>query len=143
MEWLSIKENGKADDGMVEAVEAEFGIKFPKDFMECSKKNGSGYPKENTLDIVDIKGLVFNRLLSFNPDNKYNYILRRQKIEGLQKGLISIADDGFGNFYCYDYRYDKNNPSIVYWEHETQGIYKAYDTFSELLNNLYEDEEED
>lgn len=38
MEWLSIEENGEVDDKMVEDVETEHGIKFPKDFVECSKK---------------------------------------------------------------------------------------------------------
>lgn len=140
MKWLSLQEDEKANDEMVEIVEANLGVKFPIDFVECSKKNGGGVPEKYSLDIADIKGLVFNRLMSFNPESEYNYILRMQDIEGLQNGLVAIADDGFGGFYCYDYRVNKNNPPIVYWDHDYAGIYKAYDRFTELLNNLYEGE---
>lgn len=37
------------------------------------------------------------------------------------KKLVPFAFDPAGNLICFDYKNDKNNPVVVFWEHENAG----------------------
>lgn len=67
----------------------------------------------------------------------------------LIEGVYPIADDPFGNAFCFDYRQDPNNPSIVFWNHEEafenpeKALTYVCSSFSEFLSNLHEMEDEE
>ena len=55
--------------------------------------------------------------------------------------LIPIADMGFGDYVCLDFRKDKSNPSVCVWWHELSEpispvTSKVADTFSEFIAML-------
>ncbi len=141
MEWLILDKNGSSNLEDVAKVEKQLNVKIPRDFIECSIVNGGGVPLPNAIEINGYKTLIVNRIVSFNENSKYNYIIDNQNIEGLQKGLIAIADDGFGNFWCYDYRESSLEPKIIYWNHDNLLTTYAFKNFTELVDNLFLDEE--
>lgn len=142
MEWITVRGRGTTNE-MIINVEKELGYKFPKDYIEAVLKYGSGSPFPYVLDIPDKKGLVFNRLFTFSEPVDGTCIMAYREIDDMSKGLVPIADDGFGNLYCYDFRYSMDNPVIVYWDHETAAIYQAFSSFTEMVNAVYDDDDDD
>ncbi|MDL5142231.1 T7SS effector LXG polymorphic toxin [Bacillus atrophaeus] len=60
-------------------------------------------------------------------------------------GIVPFACDPFGNEICFDYRLNKENPSVVFWDHEIayedpdKALSHICDSFTELVNKLYEE----
>lgn len=75
--------------------------------------------------------------------------------------LVPFAFDPAGNLICFDYKNDKNNPVVVFWEHENAGekemllreeglteeqveerarenVFYIADTFTDFLNKLHD-----
>lgn len=102
----------------LERVEKAWGVRLPVDFTQCVQENNGGC---SSRDVFDVSGRsrVFNRLFRFNADSD-SYVL--DCFEDMQDRLVDrvfpIADDVFGNAICLDYRQDRENPSIVFWDHE-------------------------
>ncbi|ARU61424.1 hypothetical protein CBW65_10725 [Tumebacillus avium] len=143
LEWIVLED--RVTDADIARVEELFKIQFPKDFIECALVNHGGHPEKDVFDFGQHIGKVFGFMLSFNPEsslylpNVYNNVLDR-----LADHVYPFADDPGGNLLCFDYRRDKDNPTIVYWDHEVafldaeKGLYPVCDTFTELLHKLYE-----
>lgn len=135
---VGIDEIGKAEKAM--------GVKFPKDYVECAKTNHQGHPSPDKFDCEKRKGLVFNYLYSLKEgDSDYIVDVYKSYQDGrMEKGLVPFADDPGGDEICFDYRKDKNNPSVVYWDHEIAfddpegAISYVCDSFSDLIEKLYE-----
>ena len=142
--WQSVK--NKPSMEMVGEIEKYFGIKFPKDYIECILANDGGHPSRNVFFVND-KEESINNLLTVT-DNKYSGIINvaQQVSDRLEDKIIPFGRDAGGNLICFDYR---NNmpPSVVFWDHEKafletdNAIVKIADTFTQFLNNLQELEE--
>ncbi|WP_373231865.1 SMI1/KNR4 family protein [Cohnella sp.] len=129
---------------VISLVEKKLDIEFPSDYVDVALKYHGGSP---SLEIFQISGhgkAVFGYLLSYDPDSS-NYILEvyNDIIDRLpDKKVIPFANDPFGNFICFDYRKDADNPSIVFWEHEIAfdssdlSLLYVASSFSELLEML-------
>jgi hypothetical protein len=146
-EWLAVKKI-QGIDGKIKQVENTFGIQFPNDFRQCIIENNAGYPKPDCF-YIGFKGEVFNNLLTFDLESQYSIlnifnILKNRLIDK----VFPFGRDPFGNYICFDYR-NGDKPIIVFWEHETASIDKASaikkvcDSFSELIDMLEENEEEE
>ncbi|ETA69193.1 SMI1/KNR4 family protein [Methanolobus tindarius DSM 2278] len=140
IEWLFILD--PIGDKEISEVENIFGIKFPNDYKECIKKYHGGSPKLSCFDFKERKGAVFNNLLSFEPNDKYDYIVKiRNIVEGMVECIYPFAADPFGNFICFDYRDGKNkSPKVVFWDHEIAYVCHICDSFTELISKLYKHE---
>lgn len=53
--------------------------------------------------------------------------------------LVPFARDPFGNLLCFDYRYNENNPKVVFFENESEKptIIPVCNSFTDLINRLY------
>jgi hypothetical protein len=147
IEWLFCSEQEATLKDVVE-VEKKFGIKFPIDYIDCILENHEGYPSLNAFDYEKVKGAAFNHLLSFNHQEIDYLIQVRENIEDrLIDRVYPFADTPGGDYLCFDYRTNEENPSIVYWDHELayedpeKGLFFVANTFTELLSKLYNDEE--
>lgn len=92
-------------------------------------------------------GESVNNLVSFCEDDIRYIVNIFNDAEGLKEtGLIPIAEDPFGNLYCYDFSNGKSD--IVFWEHEDwdedDELEKTVicSSFTEFINMLQEIEEE-
>jgi hypothetical protein len=82
-------------------------------------------------------------LLSFNSNKKENILDVHNNLKHqLPKGIIPIADDGGGDFICFDFRSSETSPKVVYWHHEKKkekSITYLCETFTDFIDMLKED----
>jgi cell wall assembly regulator SMI1 len=140
-----------ADDADIRFVEEQFGIIFPIDFVECVKKCNGGNPKRSDFKYVDPdwgpRVSCVGALLSFDLGRRYNILESCKLLSGqLPENIIPFAEDGGGNYICFDYREkpDSNSPKVVYWHHEKQlekSITYLSESFTDFLARLFEPDE--
>jgi len=130
----------------ISMVEKQIGILFPKDYTECAILHHGGRPTPQDFqftsnDTAETLETCLGALLTFNP--KSDYIL--EVFESLSrehslKKIVPFATDGGGDYMCFDYRTTKENPPVVYWEHEAYPPEKAISylapTFTDFLKML-------
>ncbi|WP_356724712.1 SMI1/KNR4 family protein [Paenibacillus sp. JJ-223] len=72
-----------------------------------------------------------------------NMIMKHKEYskEELPERIVPFGRDPFGNFLCFDYRSMQENPTIVFYDHESEvedeKIIYVCDTFTQLLSELY------
>lgn len=133
------------DINQIYVVEKYLGCRFPEDYVSVVKKYSGGHPNLDCFDFYDHEESVFNYLLSFNSERSI-YILKvyEDVKDRLQKNLVPIANDPFGNLICFDYSKNSKEPAVVFWDHEiayedrNQATSFICNTFTELLNKLYQ-----
>ena len=72
-QWLDVGKEIQRES--IAEVEEVFGVNFPADYIDCVLLNHGGTPDPDVYDFETKKGAVFDRLLSYNP-NQPHYILR-------------------------------------------------------------------
>jgi SMI1 / KNR4 family (SUKH-1) len=151
MDWSALGWEGcrhKASDIEIGEVEAELSIKFPDDYKECVRVCAGGYPKNSNFTFTDQRYGVMQgclgAMLSFDKDDPENFLeTYRELSEQLPEGLVPFADDGGGDFICFDYRTTEkpNAPSVVYWHHErnaADSLTHLCDSFTAFIKMLRE-----
>lgn len=118
-------------------------MSFPDDFIAIIKKYDGSYPEPNGI-IVNGNAEAVNNLVSFLEDDTSYIVSIFNDTEGLKEAnLIPIAEDPFGNLFCYDFNDGKSD--IVFWEHEDEDeSEKTFicSNFTEFINMLQEIDEE-
>ncbi len=105
--------------------------------MSESEKYDGGYPSPNKITIDDSIEVV-NNLVSFVEDDLSYIIDIFYETEYLKEiNLIPIAEDPFGNLYCYDFDCGKNE--IVFWDHENPDEKRfVCDSFTKFIQMLHD-----
>ncbi|AMR88478.1 SMI1/KNR4 family protein [Bacillus thuringiensis] len=145
--WINANEN-KITNNQIKQLEQYFNIKFPNDFIECVQKYDGGYPTPDTFYIPNQDENSLNNLLTLDSNKKYPILETYNNMKDRLPGKIyPFARDPFGNLLCFDYRNTSDSPSIVFWDHEEEdieeAIYPVCSTFTELLDSLYEFDDEE
>lgn len=123
------------------------GVNFPKTFYELLKCNDGGYPNPDSFIYFDqdFDERIGGCIAAFLPlsENLYGNLLSIHKNppEFFPNGLIAFAEDGGGNFICFDYREgkDNDNPPIVFWNHAAdigKDVSLIENSFDEFVNSL-------
>ncbi|WLR43221.1 SMI1/KNR4 family protein [Bacillus carboniphilus] len=158
--------DGEVDITLINSVEEKIGFVFPMDYKECVKVNQGGNPVADCFDVSGIER-VFGTLLKINqPDSPSDIVNNYHDINKLlPKKMVPFANDPAGNLICFDYKDHEENPVVVFWEHEgawekeawmterglteeqaeeraRENVFYVADTFTDFLNLLYEDDEE-
>ncbi|KMQ59757.1 hypothetical protein ACM40_16705 [Chryseobacterium sp. BLS98] len=162
MKWLYKKE--LKDTNSIQKVEEILGIKFPSDYINVVLENNAATPSPNTIDTNRQVGKAFGELLNFNLDSEENIISLYQELKNkIPEKVYPITMDPGGNFLCYDFRSNENNPTIVRWDHEQKFIVEdkeiiiedhekesdyynldfVANSFTEVLTELYGEEIEE
>lgn len=127
------------DDKIIREVENYLDVKLPADYKECIKVNNGGRPRPNVFDSDDGgEGFVFRSLISFTK-KELNIKMFKEELDTLK--ILPFATDPFGNYICFDYRYTEDSPTIVFYNHEFDSINPVCDTFTALIERLYDGEE--
>ena len=102
----------------IERVEYLVGYKFPNDYVSCALLYHGASVIPYRID-CNKNERVFANLLSFSDKNVDNIIEVYNNCKGrLKNGIIPFACDPAGNLFCFDYRKDKEKPSIVFLNKE-------------------------
>ena len=130
MKWLDKKRYLTAEDFTV--VEKVFNICLPADYKEIVKEiNGGALPSAYVL-IDGVGEVSYSRNVPLNKESKANIFDIGKYIMNNENGLFPISGDGFGNYFCLNFR----NNTVVYWDHETDESFYVCDTFTELLTKI-------
>lgn len=134
MKWIC--DNNVVSDEDIQVIEEELQIVFPKDFVANIKKYDGGYPKPNKIT-VEGQEEVLNNLVSFLEGDRSFILNIIRDIENFRDyNLVPIAEDPFGNLFCYFFR--ENAYEIVFWNHEESSRKHVCDNFEELIAMLHE-----
>ncbi|OPH46700.1 hypothetical protein BC351_14540 [Paenibacillus ferrarius] len=136
--WIFVEES--VDDATIVLVEQLFEVTFPQDYKDCIKKFNGGYPEPNIFDYNNGAQGVFNDLISFTNSELNIKMFHDIAKDSINKEIIPFGRDPFGNLICFDYRYSKKIPYVIFYDHEEVGeeaITPICETFTELLNRLY------
>ena len=131
--WKYVKKNICSDD-IAEFEELAF-IEIPDNLRDFILEHNNGRPTKNSFNTKRSNGRVFDKLLSFNKDDKENVFSIYSILSNvLPTNLVAIAADPFGNFICLD---KGNDLKVVFWQHETstsEDTEKVFIAFIESLN---------
>jgi cell wall assembly regulator SMI1 len=142
-------ENCRAElsDKRIGAVEAVLGVRLPEDYTKCIKKHHGGTPKPSRFTFRDQKlgemESCLGMLLSLDENDSENLVdTWRDLASQLPRTIVPFADDGGGDFICFDYRnlHQKTAPVVVYWHHERtqpESLTGLCDSFSDFIKMLY------
>lgn len=135
MDWNY--ENHIITDEMVKSVKSILKVNFPEDFLAIIKKYDGGYPSPNKITI-DGNTEIVNNLVSFLEDDVSFIVDIFEETEYLKNTkLIPIAEDPFGNLFCYDF--NDGRSEIVFWNHEKFNDKKIVcNNFTEFIQMLHD-----
>jgi hypothetical protein len=133
------------DDSRIEEVEQVLGITFPDDFRECIKQCHKGSPSRQDFRVPSPAGefgSCLGFLISFDRDDEDRIELICEDLEDIPNGIIPFAEDGGGDFICFDYNNPNNDgsPSVLYWHraglpgNEFCALSTSFSGFLELLS---------
>lgn len=133
-EFRSTYQGEKIDMAVIEKVERNLGVIFPKSYKHYISNNNGGHIEGTYIDESGIKEIISFRFL----------ILEEQILEYCNilngctpKDIIPFATDAGGNYYCFDYKENQNEPKIVFLDHETTITQEEFDDFDqEEIDNM-------
>ena len=145
----------------VKGILKDTGFDFPMNYIECVAINNGGHVEPMLFDVEGIER-VFGSLLSFNPESE-EFILEiyDDYKDTLPSELFPIGFDPAGNLICFDFRGRRDQPIVVFWEHEgawekealmesegitaeeaeevaRENVFYVASTFTEFLNKLHD-----
>ncbi len=93
-------------------------VYIPSDYVECATNNNGSAVLPYKFEIDTITK-AFGTLLSYDVDSR-EYIVKvyNQYISTLPNELVPFAFDPAGSLICFDYKNHKEDPIVVFWEHE-------------------------
>ena len=121
-------------------IENEIGFKLPPDYIEVARHHQGQSPTINAHD-ADGKGSCLGGLYHFHGELNSGRLGWGDIInEGADTLMLAFSRDGGGNFFAFDYGDDpqNENPTVVFWDHETGNITKLASSFTEFLGQLKE-----
>ncbi|MDM5186391.1 SMI1/KNR4 family protein [Bacillus sp. DX4.1] len=147
-------------------VARKIGVAFPNDYIECVKINHGACPEPEVFD-VNGEERVFGSLLKYNSESYTEiYNIYNDYKDTLPKEIVPFGIDPAGDLICFDYKNHTENPIVVFWEHEDawkkealmksegitaeqaeeaarENVFYVAESFTEFLNKLYYDEDDE
>ncbi|QCT01589.1 cell wall assembly/cell proliferation coordinating protein [Paenibacillus algicola] len=137
MQWQFAKSIATVYD--LWAVESHFNIKLPVVYGRIVLEHHGARPIPNQFDTYKRMG---HRIKTFLPVSKkekgnvydvYAWIQTR-----LQPGMIPFASDDGGNYICFDYKGNEQEPIIVFWNHEVEDTMEMVSSsFEGFMKSIY------
>ncbi|MEC1548276.1 SMI1/KNR4 family protein [Bacillus rugosus] len=146
IKWRKRSTFQEATNSQIKEVEEKLKIKFPTDYKEFIKDHNGCSPIDKKVVLFQDSRESINNLLSIGDPNRPIDLLSTidNVKDRLVDKIIPFATDAGGNLFCFDYRMSAQEPVIVFWDHEIayedkeSSISYVCDSFTELINKLYE-----
>lgn len=146
IKWRKRRTFQEATNSQIEEVEEKLKIKFPTDYKEFIKDHNGCSPIDKKVVLFQDSRESINNLLSIgDPTRPIDLLSTIDNVKDLLVDkIIPFATDAGGNLFCFDYRMSAQEPVIVFWDHEIayedkeSSISYVCDSFTELINKLYE-----
>lgn len=134
----------KISNEMIIKIENELNITFPADFKKFILEHSGARPIPHTFDFKGRVEAVINNVFHFDLSKEYNVLEEYGFVKDrFINDVYPFARDPFGNLICFDFRKDKENPSVVFWDHEIpsddpKNYQFIANSFTEFIDKLYE-----
>ncbi|MEC1403682.1 SMI1/KNR4 family protein [Bacillus subtilis] len=146
IKWRKRSTFQEATNSQIKEVEEKLKIKFPTDYKEFIKDHNGCSPIDKKVVLFQDSRESINNLLSIgDPTRPIDLLSTIDNVKDrLVDKIIPFATDAGGNLFCFDYRMSAQEPVIVFWDHEIayedkeSSISYVCDSFTELINKLYE-----
>ncbi|MEC1750136.1 SMI1/KNR4 family protein [Bacillus mojavensis] len=146
IKWRKRSTFQEATNSQIKEVEVKLKIKFPTDYKEFIKDHNGCSPIDKKVVLFQDSRESINNLLSIgDPTRPIDLLSTIDNVKDrLVDKIIPFATDAGGNLFCFDYRMSPQEPVIVFWDHEIayedkeSSISYVCDSFTELINKLYE-----
>lgn len=130
------------NDEVILELQIKYNIILPDSLVELIKEKNKGRPNCDVFDTAKIKERIFGELLSFNKYTKGSVLTYIENTKDrMSEKLIPFACDPSGDLICLDYRESLEQPSVIFWWHDTSEgeeiIEYVAKSFDEFLNKLY------
>lgn len=113
-------------------IEKERQISFPKDLKELIIEANAATPSKYNF-MANNSEKVLGAILSFNRNEADTDSVFTALNAISDTNLMPFGIDPFGNYICYSL----SNKSVVFWDHETDGIITVSESLSSFLDSLY------
>ncbi|MGE0911922.1 SMI1/KNR4 family protein [Bacillus atrophaeus] len=146
IKWRKRSTFQEATNSQIKELEEKLKIKFPTDYKEFIKDHNGCSPIDKKVVLLQDSRESINNLLSIgDPTRPIDLLSTIDNVKDrLVDKIIPFATDAGGNLFCFDYRMSSQEPVIVFWDHEIayedkeSSISYVCDSFTELINKLYE-----
>ncbi|CAO5676950.1 MAG: hypothetical protein HEEMFOPI_02058 [Holosporales bacterium] len=146
---ISFSNKNSVSNEIIKNAEIQMKIEFPDLYKKIAMEYDGETPDQDCLDffVPELNRIISTsvHLLSFKKRWYADIIeIFYDPPEFFPQGLIAFAEDGGGNYICFDYRTCKKNPSIVFWSHEEnigEDVFFIADSFEDFINSLKSEEE--
>ncbi|MCY9407703.1 SMI1/KNR4 family protein [Bacillus inaquosorum] len=147
IKWRKRSTFQEATNSQIKEVEEKLKIKFPTDYKEFIKDHNGCSPIDKKVVLFQDSRESINNLLSIgDPTRPIDLLSTIDNVKDrFVDKIIPFATDAGGNLFCFDYRMSSQEPVIVFWDHEIayedkeSSISYVCDSFTELINKLYEE----
>ena len=130
LEWKYVE---PLDENQLSKIEDHFGLSLPEDYKKLLAECNRGKP---TLERFDTE-LQKECVLDYMVDLKQTVVIAQMlSSENDINNLIPIGGDPFGNLIAFRIA-DGQVASVVFWDHETNKIYRISGSFTEFIEKLY------
>lgn len=129
--WKYIKKNISREN--ISDFERKSAFKFTDEVVDFIIDFNNGRPIKNQFNTLVSKGYVFEKLLSFNENDKENIFKTYDSlVNQIPKNMVALALDPFGNYICLD---EKQN--VFLWLHERKLVENTGKFLIEFIESLY------
>ncbi|MBM2619996.1 SMI1/KNR4 family protein [Actinoplanes sp. LDG1-06] len=126
-----------ASDTAVREAQDELEVILPPEFLAVAQVHQGAAPVPAAIDLPNGFGTAVDHLLHFEDSPFVSNIVAAifPLLDVLDEGIIPFAADAGGDFFCFDYRTDAANPSVVFWSVDW-GIIPLAPSFTDFLTML-------
>ncbi len=135
-----------SDVTIIEKVEKLIHYRYPEVYKKIVMQYNGAIPKAMIFDTTLTEERVFNNLISLEDgtlegalDDVLAGEINQWSYDGLPWQYIPFGSDPFGNFICFD----RETDHVVFFDHEFEDIEEVADSFTEFLDLLYDDDEDE
>lgn len=128
-----------ASDAAVREAERSLRVGLPADFLEVARVHQGATPVPAKVTLPDGAVTSVKNLLHFEDEPGMRNIVHRRfpVLDVLDKGIIPFAEDIGDDLFCFNYRKDPYDPSVVFWSVDTGAVLLApdFDSFVAMLHD--------
>lgn len=144
IEWRNGGSPGNPNQ--LKEIEATLDVSFPEDFCRLILSHQGGVPHKNSFIVPAVSGAFGSCVGAFlwiEKENDDSIEIAIRNLEFLPSGFVPFADDGGGNYICFNYNKLNvdHSSTVVYWNRSASPkdqVIQLCSTFCEFLSMLSE-----
>ena len=125
-------------DQVIAAYRALGRWPLPQDFLEIASGKQGARPVPGSFTLPDGRVEAVEHLLHFQGDSFSDIVERRFPLQDvLDDGVIPFAECLGGDVLCFDFRADRENPTVAFWSVDT-GLVPLAASFTAFVALLHD-----